>query len=499
MHSAFRITIIFLLFATSYVFSKELSEDFIKQFAEYAEKERIAWEIPGMAIGIVKGDKILLLKGFGTRGLNDSKPVDEETIFQIGSLSKAFTSALAAISVDKGLLKWEDKVFSRLPSFLLFDPWVSREFEIYDLFAQRSGLPPYAGDSQAFLGFNEQEMIDHLRFIEPQSSFRSKFAYQNIFFVVGSEILTRIYNLSFKDLLKREIFDPLEMAGTTATLEDYLKAPNKAEWLIRKKGGETVPLGMDFPYRDWNYVLGAAGGINSNIKDMVKWITLQTNLGRYKGKQLISADNMKLMHRPAVYMGDVFDHPSYYAEGWVHISYSPYPIIFHNGATLGVYNAAAIMPEEKLGIVVLSNVRETQLSHALILQFFDLYFGKENQDWSGKILKVVKAAPESAKKNPLPGQPALPLELYAGSYTSPIYGEAVVSVKDGTLHIRLGKNHTQFDLQHWERDIFKFKWTFIDEEGSFVLFYPNSSGNIETMEIEPFKKEGGGVFKKQAM
>lgn len=473
----------------------------IEKFDAYAENQRKAWDVTGMAVGIVKGDEIIFLKGYGQRGLQNREPVDANTLFQIGSLSKAFTSALTAIAVDEGLLKWEDKVIDHFPSFRMADPWVTAEFEIADLFAQRSGLPPFAGDTQSFLGYNRKEILNHLRFLKPISSFRSSYAYQNVFFLVAAHILETKYRLSYEALLEKKLFLPLEMTHSNATLEDDLKTSNRAEWLMRQPDGKTVQVKENLPYANWNYVLGPAGGINSTAQDMAKWIMFQANRGRFKHKELISRENMERMARPMIYAGKTGDHSIYYALGWLYMPYSPYSIIWHNGATLGVSNAAAFIPEEKLGIVVLSNVRETQLALALVFQFFDMYFDKPDQNWSQRMLdnskkETQKIQQQEEKKSLSPSA----FSRYTGTYQNPVYGEALVKEEDDHLTLIIGKNQQHLELIAWQQDLFKLKWPLVlvgsTDESTTVQFLPNIEGKMKTMQIELFSKEGNGDFQK---
>jgi CubicO group peptidase (beta-lactamase class C family) len=286
----------------------------------------------------------------------------------------------------------------------------------------------------------------------------------------------------------------------TASLADYLAAPNRAEWLMRVENGSTIRLEDNFPYNDWNYILGPAGGINSNIKDMTHWLMLQANRGQFKGQQLISINNMKQMTRPMIYAGempvDVMQaNALYYALGWVHMQYSPYPIIWHDGSTLGVYNVAAFIPEEKLGIVILTNVRNTKLAFVLMMQFFDLYFNKKDQNWSQKLLEATKLAIKT-EMIPQKLSPALPLLLYTGSYHNPIFGNVLVKEENNQLTLTMGKNKQRFVLQHWDRDIFTSQWPLVEDEKFKILFSSDEKGQIDKMQIDLFTKEGDGNFVK---
>lgn len=490
----------FLLIWQSFVqgaAADDRTETFLKEFESYAIKAQKDWEIPGMAIGIVKDGKIVLAKGYGKRGQTDTRPVDASTVFQIGSLSKAFTSALVAYGVDKGWIKWEDYVKDRLPTFRLFDPWATANFQIVDLLAQRSGLPPYAGDTQSFLGYTRDDMINNLQYLKPATSFRSEYAYQNIFFVVAAQILSLKTNQSFSDLLKEILLRPLQMNQTTSTLGDYLKAENRAEWLMRLKNGEISHLKEDYLERDWNYILDAAGGLNSTAQDLCKWLIFQINQGMYEGQQVISKENMQRTTRSMIYASHINDHPMYYALGWVNLSYSPYPIIWHDGSTLGVYNVAAFIPEEKIGIVILTNVRNTNLAFALALQFFDSYFGKLNRDWSQIMLAKSRERATGEKESPLTNvTPPKSLSAYAGTYTNPIYPEVIVRENGGSLELTIGKSKRTFLMKPWNGDVFNMKWICGEESPTKVIFSQGADGKINHMQIELLAKEGCGDFEK---
>lgn len=468
----------------------------LSKFEEYTEQTRKDWQIVGMAVAIVKDGKVVYAKGFGQKSLDDTAPVNTETIFQVGSLTKAFTSCLTAIAVDKQKLKWDQSVSEIFPEFMLNDPWVTRAFQIQDLYAQRSGLPGYSGDMQAELGFSIQEMIANIRHFEPVSSFRSKFAYQNIFFSVGAEILSQVTGKNYASLLAEEIFKPLSMNNTTASLEEYKKSSNKAGWHIRKAAGNVVKLSMDIPNANSPYVYEASGGINSNVTDFANWLMLQAGSGKFGDVQIVSAENLKCTHRPYVFAGESNNADAFYCLGWLHKEYSPYPIIWHNGATAGVHTCAAIIPEEKLGIVVFCNTRDGVGTEAIVWQFFDLYYGKPDSGWNQKFLALVEAQDkETLEKIKPPANPAsaLPLDRYEGVYTNPIYGELLVSASERALMITVGPRKMRWRLQHFNRDTFMFLFEDVQTEGLQATFVIAPTGKADQINIDGFE----GVFKRK--
>lgn len=485
--------LLLVLFSLSHLSADEKLDKIIQDFDIYAEVQRDQWQIPGMAIAIVKGEDTLLLKGYGRRGVKDTRLVNEKTLFQLGSLTKGFTATLVAKGVENNWFKWDDKVINHMPTFRLDDPWASREFEIIDLLAQRSGLPPYAGDTQAFLGYSQKEMFQHMHFLKPVTSFRSKFGYQNIFFLVAAHVLEKKAGMTYSALLDEEIFRPLNMTNSNASLREYIAADNRAEWLMRMDDGSTITLEEDFPYRNWNYVLGPAGGINSTAIDMANWMILQANSGNFHGKQIFSSTNMKLLTRPMIYVGDANGSSLYYALGWVHMENSPHAIIWHDGSTLGVYNVAAFIPEEKLGIVILTNVRNTQLAYALALQFFDMYYQKQNQNWGKKLLPKYS---NEIKAEIMPKPASRALSSYTGVYFNPIYGNVSVREEEGHLVMDIGKSSQRLVINPLEGDVFTMQWTYVDDKGSKVVFCVNDENKVSTMNITLFDKDGSGPFNR---
>ena len=219
--------------------------------------------------GIVAGDKLVYSKGWGIRSKSGGEPVDAQTLFQVGSTTKAFLSTTMAIAVDQGKFHWDDRVVDLDPDFQLKDPWVTREFRVFDLLAQRSGLPPYANDALASLGFDENALIHSLRYVEPISSFRSSFAYTNITHTIAGRIVAKAEGAAdWNAVLVKELLGPLGMKNSTYTADAIKGAANHAEGhRFAPEGSVQVPFDPFYPY-----VLGGAGNINSNIEEMARWV-----------------------------------------------------------------------------------------------------------------------------------------------------------------------------------------------------------------------------------
>jgi CubicO group peptidase (beta-lactamase class C family) len=462
----------------------------LADFEPYAQQAQKDWQVPGMAIAIVADDKVIFAKGFGVKKVGGDDKVDEHTIFQIGSTSKAFTAALVAMLMDEKQLAWQDRVMDRLDQFQMFDPWVTREFRVADLMAQHSGLPPYAGDGQAFMGFDRAHIIHSLRYLKPVTSFRSQYAYQNGLFLVAAALVEKYTGKSWEDNLKARIFEPLGMSATTAGLEGFQQAKN-VTFLHQKTGDQVEAIPANWPYHHWVYTYGPAGGINSTILDMTKWLRLQLDKGKFNGKQLISEANLNFLQTPKTIMGTDPGKMAYYCEAWLYQPFRLHPLIWHNGGTSGNKTMVAFMPGTGVGIVVLSNLI-TDMPEALAFKFFDLYFHNPPRDWSKEGLEKMKqeAAKNKPPQRPASPAPPLPLERYAGAYSNPVYGQVTITAEQDKLFMLLGVNQQKVWLQPFDRDSFTFTWPM---ELNAAVFAIGPDGRAMSLSMDC---DGGTEFKR---
>lgn len=475
----------------------------IAHFDTYAEKARQEWGLPGMAIVIVKDGKVLFVKGYGTKTVGGTDPVTPDTLFEIGSTSKAFTSALVAMEVDKGTIDWNDRVIDHMPEFRLSDPWVTKEFTITDTMAHRSGLPGYWGTDLSILGFNRTEMITAQQYAEPVSSFRSQYAYQNVMFLVPAAIVEKKSGRVWEDDVKVRIFTPLKMANSTATLADFRSANDV---ITRHSAGKlkdgtvgAVALPSDWPIADFGERFGPAGGIGSTARDMAQWAIFQLGNGSVDGKQIISTTNMNFMHSPKTPVSRNMEAKQYYTQGWI---YGENPrsgsILWHNGETLGSHAMVFLVPSENLGIVVLGNMAGgMSLPDQLAAQFYTDYFGYTGIDVCNSSLPAYRASLSSItveKKPPTSPVPALPLSRYTGTYRSNIYGTAVVTEQDGALRVAMGKRPVKLLLTHWDNNTFSMASPELGElAGGFVTFDPDASGNPVRLTSDLFIESAYGA------
>jgi len=483
------------------VSDKELAV-ILAKFEQYAEESMRGWETPGMAVTIVQGDDIVYSKAFGVKTDKGNNPVTTDTIFQIGSTSKAFTAVLVAMLVDEGKIKWKDPVIEHLSDFEMYDPWVSREFMVEDLMAQRSGMPPHALDALVLFGFNRDYIRHVLRYVKPTSSFRSEFAYQNNLFLVAAELIEKHTGKSWEENIKERIFEPLSMSASTMDMESFQEMEDVTS-LHHRLGDKIITLCKDWPYLHWSYVYGPAGGINSNITDMAKWLKFQVNSGVFDSKLLVTEENMNFMHTPKTITTLSTGKKQYYAQAWVYRENTPYPIVWHNGGTTGCKTMVAIVPEAKVGIVILSNLIDSSLPDALAFRFLDMYLGNPDVDWSREMLASMKEGMKRVETElPVPPEDALPamsLQKYVGDYQNAVYGQINISEKKGGLVLTIGPNKVEMYLTPWNRDTFSVYWPFygdVGESGVFALFEADPEGTVTGVTVNLLNEDGCGVFER---
>ncbi len=479
--------------------SPEKIKQILVDFEGYAQKAMNDWGIPGMAVAIVQNDAVIYSKGFGVKVKGESDPVTPNTTFQIGSTTKAFTAALVAMLVDEKKLQWKDKVIDYAPDFKMYDPWVTREFMIEDLLAQHSGLPAYSGDFQSFCGFDRKHIIKSLEFIKPVSSFRSEFAYVNNLFLVAAEVVENKTGKSWEENIKERLLLPLKMSESSTDMKSLVEGKDVASGHNVQKNTVT-PVPKDL---DWPYIYGPAGGINSNVIDMSKWLRLQINDGIIDGSRLVSEESMNFMHSPKTIAQ--YDAKSelgaYYCQSWIYQDMRPYPFVWHNGGTTGYHSMIAFWPEPKIGVVVLTNESTNSLAEILPKYFADLYFGNPKEDYSKKVLdarnKAKAEAEGKAPKKPATITPPLALDKYTGVYSNDVYENATVVLKDGALSVLIGPRKFELTLKHWDRDTFRYSFPLLgDDTGDFVSFTQEPDGSINKMTVASLQQDGCGVFKK---
>lgn len=422
------------------------------------------WKIPGLAVAIVRHDSVIYAKGFGVRVAGRNEAVDEQTLFEIGSSSKAFTATLAAMMVSDGKMRWDDRLTTYLPEFRMNDPVANDAVTLRDALTHRSGI---ARGELVWLGsgLTADEVLHHVRFLKPQSPFRSQFSYQNMMFLAAGQAAARAAATSWENLVRQRIFTPLGMTSTLASSKGVAMT-NAAK---PHANDHDVALAEE-PFDGTN--IGPAGSIVSNAADMAQWLRFQLNDGVVNGKRLVSSAALRETHTPQI-LGSVgggrgnadsipATHFSTYGMGWFVEDYHGALVWQHGGNTPGMTAAVGMLPERKVGVVVLSNMQSAALPEIIMRYIFDRELGMPMKDLSAEAYTRATAQRKRADSvekaqaaaHPANAQPPLPLDAFAGTYADSLYGDAVVSLKDGYLELQRGD--WVAPLQFW--NVNNFRW-----------------------------------------
>ncbi|HEX8187199.1 MAG TPA: serine hydrolase [Pyrinomonadaceae bacterium] len=471
----------------------------LKEIDEYAAKAGQDWKVPGFAVAVVKDDRVVFVKGYGVRELGRPEPVDRDTLFAVASNTKAFTSAALATLVDEGKLKWDDPVTKYLPYFQLYDPYVTREMTVRDLLSHRSGLATFGGDLLWYeTTYTREEVIRRVRFLKPVYGFRSRYGYQNIMFLAAGEIVPAVTGKSWDDYVREKFFAPLGMTRTLTTYRQLMAAQNVAT--PHNEAGGRVKV-VRYSNVD---AAGGAAVINSTAAEMAEWVRLQLGRGTYQGKKIFSADRSREMWTPHTVVSGVSEsaerfnptvHFNLYGLGWGLSDYRGRKVVTHSGGLDGMTSRVALMPEENLGVVILTN-SETPLQAFLYYKVFDVFTGAPPRDWSADYLARAKAAREREEAEAkrveearVPDtKPSLPLGSYAGTYGGQMYGDAKVTEEQGRLVVRLVPSPAYVgDLEHWHFDTFRIKWresVVYPYPRGWVTFNLDAQGKVSEMKID---------------
>lgn len=460
----------------------------------YVATSMRTFDVPGMAVAIVKDGQVLVAKGYGVRKLGDPTPVDEFTMFGIGSNTKAFTTAALATLMDEGKLSWDDPVYQRLPGFVMYDPYVSHEMTIRDLLTHRSGMGLGEGDLLFWppTTYTRADIVYKLRFMKPVSSFRSHYAYDNLLYMTAGQIIPAVTGISWDDYIRQRIFAPLDMNHSNVSNAAYKPGDNYASPHSNVEGKLQV-----IPFEVLDNV-GPAGSINSCAADMAKWVQLQLNRGKFPdgSTHLFSEQRSKEMSSPQTILPTNDPPPplaalkakfAAYGLGWGLRDYHGRKLVGHTGGVAGFVSRVMLVPEENLGVVILTNAEEGGAFDSILFHVLDYYFQLPPTDWIaafktvrdtevGEAKATMKKAEAARAAN---SKPSLPLEKYAGVYNDAWYGPITVRMENGGLVISFDHTPNMIgDLEHWQYDTFKAHWRVHTIEDAFVTFSLNADGTI---------------------
>ena len=449
------------------------------QFDAYAEKAFARSGVPGMAVAVVKDDKIMYLRCFGVKNITTREPVTPHTRFQLASISKSFTSASVASMVGRGELAWDEPVAPLLPDLRLSDPWVTGHVTFRDLLSHRTGLPAYAGDELQDIGYGRQEIISKLRYVPLAGGFRSYYAYSNIGITIAAEAAAKKAGMPWEDLVAARVLIPAGMHNTSARFSDFENATDRVDTYPTMNGTAVAgPLLNDDPN-------SPAGGVSSTISDMARYARLQVNGGTIDGREIINRTALEETHRPQNIMKYTNTSFTAYGLGWENTIENGRNRIEHGGdLTSGVSTYITMYPEEKMAIVVLTNGFPGGhiLKRAVTRGWEDLYFtGAVQKDWYGLIEAGVNAALQEQSSVISPGEAlppapagaeaARPLAAYTGWYWQDYYGQLRIQANGTGLLAYPGHLTEPYSLVPYEKDTFREAQT-----GTRVDFFFGGTG-----------------------
>lgn len=451
------------------------------EFDIYVEKAMAKWGVPGVAIGLLQDGKIVRVKGYGVKKFGEAERVDGDTLFAIASLTKAFTAAAIATLSDEERLSFDDPVTKYLPDLKLYDSKVTAEVTIRDLLAQRTCLQSkdlLTWDSP----FSREETRRRLQYLPPACSFRDRFVYNNINYVLAGDASAAAAGSSWQALIKNRLLVPLDMNNSATSSAEAARARNLASPHI-KTGGKLRLL----PLYDEG-ISAPAGAIHSTAADMARWVELLLGGGAYLGKTIWSptAHAAMLGEQMAVRPGprDAGEPPTpiaaAYGFGWGVGEYRGRRFVEHTGQSDGMYAMVAMMPNDRLGIVVLTNSSMVGLPEALAYHWLDDQLGVPEFDWIGTLYARAKESNDAIDIDNVTRdvlrkagtKPSLPATGYAGVYRQDLLGDVtVITAKNGEMSIRFLTKTGR--LKHWQDDMFQIDWggdPYYTMTSSFVTF-----------------------------
>jgi len=460
-----------------------------------------AFNVPGLAVGVVVDGKIVLSKGYGYRNLDQSLPVTENTLFAIGSCTKAFTSFMLGQLVDEGKINWDDPVITYIPEFRLMDQYATHHITIRDLVAHRSGLARHD-----LLWFNPEftrsDVIRSLQHLEPACILREKFQYNNLMYTVAGILVEKITGQTWEEALSSRILTPLTMLNSNASFKESQKGENYS-LPYAEVAGEIKAI----PFRSLTSV-APAGAINSSVSDMLNWIQLQLSDGTFLDKRFIHKQTLQEMHTIQMPMGALaLDEEAYgfgYGLGWCTGIYRGNYYLNHGGGIDGFISQVSLLPQQKIGVVVLSNSSSdgSYIVSSLTNTIIDKLLEKTDVDWiekSKNMREQVKKVQQDAPVEVLNSTPTHKLEDYVGYYEHPAYGIVQVKLEDNRLNASYGDmlislNHKCYDIFNGKTD----QALFGDKSTISFSFSNNTSGDICELLIPLDQSVKPIVFKKKA-
>lgn len=463
-----------------------------QQLDKLIQETLTTFEVPGISVGILKDGKVVYAKGHGVRSLTTKKDMNAETLVGVASNSKGFTCFALAMMIDEGKLNWDDPVRKHIPEFQLYDPWVTENFTVRDLVTHRNGMGLGAGDLMFFPegnDFDVDDVINGVKYLEPESSFRSKFAYNNNMFIIAGEVLKRVSGLSWEEFIETKIMKPVGMTSSKASYNRVTDKSNIIDAHTRAEGKV-----VQIPH-DWSETANAAGGIVSNVPDMLTWAKfLMNDAVTESGERLLSEAQFhelwQLQTPLTVRPGDWYDSNFRgYGLGWfVTDVKGGHKQVYHTGGLIGTVTQFTMIPDLDLAIVVLTNQMNGNAFNTITNTIKDSYLGYKDRNWlkqyderntnflkyNDSIKAEVFSQVEKMKDNPVLPKP----EQIVGTYSDDWFGDIIISHDGNGYSIKSVRSSRLFgELLPYNAATYVAKWNDRSYDADvFVMFTFNEKG-----------------------
>jgi CubicO group peptidase (beta-lactamase class C family) len=471
--------------------------DPLQGFPEFVQQTMAAWKVPGVAVGIVKDGKMIFAQGFGLRDVDRNLPVTADTVYALASVSKAFTALSVGILVDEGKLGWDQPVREYMPDFRLQDPFASERVTIRDMLCHRTGVPRHEG-LRANAALCREDFYHRLAHLEPSRDLRTTFQYNNMMYISVGHIVAQLAGVEWEQVVQKRILNVLGMKATWVGVPDLSRLDNYAQQYRMEKDKFVA-----FPYGRRTPATCPCGGIYSNVVDMSKWLAFHLGDGSWKGKRIVSRGTLDELHTPNIVIrgGESIPGMSKYTEvgqqmyalGWFVEQYRGHRLIHHGGGVEGISTIATFMPDDGIGVVVLTNTSNGVVPTIVSYNVYERLLGLDQTNWNerlgaimGEVMKGMAASKKAqAEARKSDAQPSRPLEAFEGEYFHPAYDTLAFHVEGGELKGRFAT--TELKLKHHHYDTFDVTIDLFSGMESQATFYFGPDGLAESvaMPIEP--------------
>ncbi len=456
-----------MLLSTTTILNCQSTPVLWEEMDAYYEKMVREWDLPSASIGIVKDGKLVFTGNYGYRDIENKEKPDSNTLYAIASNSKAFTSTIIGMLVEEGKLDWNDPVRKYIPDFKLYDAWVSEHTTIRDILSHRVGLGTFSGDNIWYkTTFSAEEMIRRIQYVPQAYEFRAGYGYSNLMYITAGEIIYKITGKTWAENVKERILTPLGMDRTISSVKQLKSTANFAEPYARRDEAN-----YKIPWVNWDAV-AATGGLISSVNDLSKWMIFNMGNGIVGEDTLVSKTTRNMVWTP--HNSHTIDHTkpyshgrhfSAYGLGWGLSDYHGRLKVSHTGGYDGMISALTLVPEEKLGIIVLTNGVKSPITAATYYAL-EKVLGLESKDWSSSELKRVtqnlekdNRIAERKAKRVENTEPTVPIENVLGDYESKLIGDITIEQKkDKILLVFKNAPLLNAELIHWHYDTWQIKW-----------------------------------------